>query len=54
MALLGTSVPVLDVLFVGLGLLSIVGAVALWRLHRFGWYAIMLLTGLGLTLQIAF
>ena len=50
----GNKAPVLDDLFVVLGLLSLVGAFALWRFHRFGWYAIMLLTGFGLLLQIAF
>jgi hypothetical protein len=52
--LFGNDMPALDYLIVGTGALSLVGAVALWRLHRFGWYAIMLLTGLGLALQIAF
>ena len=53
-ATFGNQTPVLDYLYVGLGILSVVGAVALWRFHRFGWYAIMLLTGFGLLLQIAF
>ncbi len=52
-ALFGNKAPLLDDLFVGLGLLALAGAVALWRFHRFGWYAIMLLTGVGLLLQIA-
>jgi hypothetical protein len=51
--LFGNEVHVLDVFFLGLGLLSVVGALALWRLNRFGWYAIMLLTGFGLAFQIA-
>ncbi len=53
-AVLGSDTPILDYVIIGLGVLSLVGAVALWRLNRFGWYAIMLLTGLGLALQIAF
>lgn len=51
---LGNDVAVLDYLLIGLAVLSLAGAVALWRLDKFGWYAIMLLTGLGLALQIAF
>jgi hypothetical protein len=49
----GNQAPVLDYLFVGLAFLSFVGAIALWRFHRFGWYAVMLLTGLGLAVQLA-
>jgi hypothetical protein len=37
-----------------LAALSLLGAGALWRLQRFGWYAVMFLTGLGLALQIVF
>jgi hypothetical protein len=53
-AFFGTSAPILDDLFVGIGLLELAGAISLWRLHRFGWYAVMLLTGVGLALQLAF
>ena len=53
-ATFGNKAPVLDDGFVVLGFLSLAGAFALWRFHRFGWYAIMLLTGFGLLLQIAF
>jgi hypothetical protein len=53
-AALGNDTPILDYLLIGLAILSLAGAVALWRLNRFGWYAIMLLTGLGLLLQIVF
>jgi hypothetical protein len=51
-SIFGNDTPVLNYLLVGLAALSLVGAVALWRLQRFGWYAIMLLTGFGLALQI--
>jgi hypothetical protein len=53
-ALLGTDSRLLDGVFVGLGILSLAAAVGLWRLHPLGWYAVMLLTGLGLALQIVF
>ena len=49
---LGHDAPVLDYLLVGFGVLSLVGALTLWRLQRFGWYAVMILTGIGLAFQI--
>lgn len=53
-AMFGTGTAVVDYLILGLGVLSLAGAIALWRLDRFGWYAIMLLTGLGLAVQLTF
>jgi hypothetical protein len=52
LALLGSDTPVLNYVVVGMAVLSLAGALALWRLQRFGWYAVMLITGLGLGLQI--
>lgn len=54
LATIGAEVAVLDYLMVGLAILSVAAAVGLWRLARFGWYAVMLLTGFGLILQLAF
>lgn len=51
-AILGNDSLLIDALLVGLAALSLVAAVGLWLLRRAGWYAVMLLTGFGLAVQI--
>ena len=53
-AVLGNDSPIVNDIVIVIAILTVIGAISLWRLHRFGWYAIMLLTGLGLAIQIAF
>lgn len=53
-AVLGNDSPIVNDLVIVIAVLTLLGAVGLWRLQRFGWYVIMLLTGLGLAIQIAF
>lgn len=53
-AVLGNDSPIVNDIVIVTAIVTIVGAIGLWRLSRWGWYAIMLLTGLGLAIQIAF
>lgn len=53
-AVLGNDSPIVNDIVIVTAILTVIGAISLWRLHRLGWYAIMLLTGLGLAIQIAF
>ncbi len=53
-AVLGHDSPIVNGLVIAVAVLTVIGAIGLWRLQRFGWYTIMLLTGFGLTVQIAF
>ena len=52
--ILGNDTPVLTYLQIGLAALSLLGALGLWLLRRFGWYLVMVLTGVGLAIQIVF
>jgi uncharacterized membrane protein (DUF2068 family) len=51
---LGNDIPIVNGVVIATVVLTLIGAIGLWRLRRFGWYMIMLLTGLGLAIQIAF
>ena len=53
-AVLGNDSPIVNDIVIVTAIVTLVGAIGLWRLSRWGWYAIMLLTGLGLAIQIAF
>ena len=53
-AVLGNDSPIVNGIVIVVAVLSLIGAVGLWRLRRFGWYTVMLLTGVGLAVQIAF
>jgi uncharacterized membrane protein (DUF2068 family) len=53
-AVLGHDSPIVNGLVITIAVLTVIGTIGLWRLRRFGWYTIMLLTGVGLTSQIAF
>ena len=53
-AVLGNDSPIVNDIVIVIAIVTLVSAIGLWRLSRWGWYAIMLLTGLGLAIQIAF
>lgn len=53
-AVLGNDSPIVNGIVMVIAIVTLIGAIGLWRLKRFGWYTVMLLTGLGLAIQIAF